>query len=56
MQPIQSWESRCDEAQFAIEPIFDFLKAERSHATDEQEFSQLLSYVDDIDLNKKLAE
>ena len=31
-------------------------KVERSHSTDEQEFYQLLSYTDDVDLRKKLAE
>ena len=31
-------------------------KVERSHRTDEQEFYQLLSYKDDVDLNAKLAE
>ncbi len=31
-------------------------KVERSHRTDEQEFYQLLTYKDDIDLNVKLAE
>jgi transposase InsO family protein len=30
-------------------------KVERSHSTDEQEFYQLLSYTDDVDLKKKLA-
>ena len=29
-------------------------KVERSHRTDQQEFYQLLSYTDDVDLNKKL--
>lgn len=29
-------------------------KVERSHLTDEQEFYQLLSYTDDVDLQKKL--
>ena len=31
-------------------------KAERSHRTDQEEFYQLLDYVDDVDLNKKLAQ
>lgn len=31
-------------------------KVERSHSTDEQEFYQLISYNDDVDLNEKLAE
>jgi len=31
-------------------------KVERSHRTDEQEFYQLLTYTDDIDLREKLAE
>ncbi len=31
-------------------------KVERSHSTDEQEFYQLLTYTDDVDLIKKLAE
>jgi transposase InsO family protein len=31
-------------------------KVERSHRTDKAEFYQLLYYIDDIDLNKKLAE
>ncbi len=31
-------------------------KVERSHRTDQEEFYQLLEYVDDVDLNKKLAE
>jgi len=30
-------------------------KVERSHLTDKKEFYQLLSYTDDIDLNKKLT-
>lgn len=29
---------------------------ERSHLTDKREFYQLLEYVDDVDLNKKLAQ
>jgi transposase InsO family protein len=29
-------------------------KVERSHSTDQQEFYQLLTYTDDVDLNKKL--
>lgn len=29
-------------------------KVERSHLTDEQEFYQLLSYKDDVDLEKKM--
>ncbi len=29
-------------------------KVERSHLTDEQEFYQLLTYKDDVDLGKKL--
>ena len=29
-------------------------KVERSHRTDQEEFYQLLSYTDDVDLNKKL--
>jgi transposase InsO family protein len=31
-------------------------KVKRSHHTDQQEFYQLLSYLDDVDLNQKLAE
>ena len=31
-------------------------KVERSHRTDQQEFYQLLSYTDDVDLTKRLAE
>ena len=31
-------------------------KVERSHRTDKQEFYQLLTYTDDVDLTKKLAE
>jgi transposase InsO family protein len=31
-------------------------KVERSHRTDEQEFYQLLTYKDDVDLSAKLAE
>jgi transposase InsO family protein len=31
-------------------------KVERSHGTDEMEFYQLLSYKDDVDLEKKLRE
>jgi len=31
-------------------------KVERPHRTDKQEFYQLLDYVDDVDLRKKLAE
>ena len=31
-------------------------KVERSHLTDDLEFYQLLSYIDDVDLNKKLEE
>ena len=31
-------------------------KVERSHRSDQEEFYQLLSYVDDRDLNEKLAE
>ncbi len=31
-------------------------KVERSHRTDKDEFYQLLSYTDDVDLNKKLNE
>lgn len=31
-------------------------KVERSHGTDQQEFYQLLTYTNDIDLNKKLGE
>lgn len=30
-------------------------KVERSHRTDQEEFYQLLTYTDDVDLNKKLA-
>jgi transposase InsO family protein len=30
-------------------------KVERSHATEEPEFYQLLTYTDDVDLNKKLV-
>ena len=31
-------------------------KVERSHRTDQEESYQLLSYVNDVDLNKKLVE
>lgn len=31
-------------------------KVERSHSTDKQEFYQLLTYTDDVDVNEKLAE
>jgi transposase InsO family protein len=31
-------------------------KVERSHRTDQEEFYQLLTYTDDVDLNEKLAE
>lgn len=31
-------------------------KVERSHLTDKREFYQMLEYVDDVDLNKKLAQ
>ena len=31
-------------------------KVERSHRSDGEEFSQLLTYTDDVDLNKKLVE
>ena len=31
-------------------------KVERSHRTDREEFYQLLTYTDDVDLNKKLEE
>ena len=31
-------------------------KVERSHRTDEQEFYQLLTYTDDVDLDKKIAQ
>ena len=31
-------------------------KVERSHRTDQEEFYPLLDYVDDVDLNKKLAQ
>jgi len=31
-------------------------KVERSHRTDQQEFYQLLSYTDDVDLAQRLAE
>ena len=31
-------------------------KVERSHLTDEQEFYQLITYKDDVDLSKKLEE
>jgi transposase InsO family protein len=30
-------------------------KVERSHRSDEEEFYQLLTYTDDVDLNEKLA-
>jgi len=30
-------------------------KVEHSHRTDQEEFSQLMTYTDDVDLNKKLA-
>ena len=31
-------------------------KVERSHLTDDKEFCQLLTYTDDVDLHKKMAE
>jgi transposase InsO family protein len=31
-------------------------KVERSHRSDQEEFYQLLTYKDDVDLNKKLVE
>lgn len=31
-------------------------KVERSHRSDKEEFYQLLTYTDDVDLNKKLTE
>jgi len=31
-------------------------KVERSHRSDQEEFYQLLNYVDDVDLNQKLNE
>jgi transposase InsO family protein len=31
-------------------------KVERSHRTDQEEFYQLLTYKDDVDLNRKLQE
>ncbi len=31
-------------------------KVERSHRTDQEEFYQLLTYTDDVDLNNKLTE
>jgi transposase InsO family protein len=31
-------------------------KVERSHRTDEQEFYQLLSYTDDVDLERRVTE
>lgn len=31
-------------------------KVERSHGTDQQEFYQLLTYTNDVDLNEKLEE
>ena len=31
-------------------------KVERSHRTDKEEFYQLLTYTEDVDLNKKLEE
>jgi transposase InsO family protein len=31
-------------------------KVERSHRTDQEEFYQLLTYTDDVDLNEKFAE
>ena len=31
-------------------------KVERSHRSDQEEFYQLLTYTDDVDLNAKLAE
>ena len=31
-------------------------KVERSHRSDKEEFYQLLTYTDDVDLNKKLEE
>jgi len=30
-------------------------KVERSHRSDQEEFYQLLTYTDDVDLNKKLG-
>lgn len=41
-----------------IKPAYPQLngKVERSHRTDEEEFYQLLTYTDDIDLAAKLAE
>ena len=41
-----------------IKPAYPQLngKVERSHRTDEQEFYQLLTYTDDIDLGAKLSE
>ncbi len=30
-------------------------KVERSHRTDQEQFYQLLTYTDDVDLNKKLV-
>jgi hypothetical protein len=37
-------------------PLSLSLKVERSHGTDQKEFYQLLTYQDDVDLNKKLKE
>jgi transposase InsO family protein len=31
-------------------------KVERSHLTDEREFYQLLTFTDDVDLNKKIEQ
>ena len=31
-------------------------KVERSHRTEQEEFYQLLTYTDEVDLNKKLSE
>ncbi len=31
-------------------------KVERSHRTDQEEFYQLLTYTDDVDLNEKLED
>ena len=34
----------------------DQRQGRRSHRTDQEEFCQLIDYVDDVDLNKKLAQ
>ncbi len=41
---------------YRVAPVECSFKVERSHRTDQEEFYQLLTYTDDVDLNKKLAE